>query len=115
MASSPERALVLVALRQQQRRDFNQRLVAMEGPEAADDATPFRCECGLIACGATIQLTAHEYADLRADPRHFAVLATHVIGDADHVVARRRGWAIVEQPEGIATDVPEFSPRTIRT
>ena len=51
----------------------------------------------MIACGATIKLTGEEYAELRSDPRHFAMLANHVISGADDVVARRRGWVIVEQ------------------
>ena len=110
MASASDRALFQVAERQQQRRGFNQRLA---GIEAADHApTPFRCECGMIACGATIKLTGEEYAELRSDPRHFAMLANHVISGADHVVARRRGWVIVEQSEALATDVPAVAPLT---
>jgi len=113
MASAPDRALELVAARQRQRRDFNQRLAAMETPHF--EPTPFRCECGLIACGASVQLTGDEYAEVRADPRRFVVLAEHLMPEVDRVIARHRGWAIVEQPEGIATDDRVFSERSIRT
>jgi hypothetical protein len=112
MAFAADRVLALVAERQQQRRGFNQRLAAIDPAE--DGPTPFRCECGLIACGATIKLTGEEYAELRSDPRHFALLAGHVIAGADHVVARRRGWVVVEQPAAVATAVPAVAPRSQR-
>lgn len=104
MASAADRALLKVAERQQQRRVFNQRLAAIEAPD--HEPLPFRCECGLIACAATIKLTAAEYAELRSDPRHFALLAGHVMPETDRVVGRRRGWVIVEQPAEVATAVP---------
>ncbi len=94
MASAPDRALEQVAARQRQRRDFNERLAALETPDF--EATPYRCECGLIACGAAIQLTGDEYHEVRSDPRRFVVLADHLIPDADRVVGRHRGWAVVE-------------------
>lgn len=103
MESAVDRALELVALRQQQRRNFNERLAALDPPEAAGAAARYRCECGLIACGTTIELTPGEYDDVRSDPRHFVVLATHVLEEAELVVARRRGWAIIEQPARAST------------
>jgi hypothetical protein len=102
MASPADRALELVAQRQARRRGFNERLEVLDSSE---DATLFRCECGLIACGAVIKLTASEYAGVRADPRQFAVLAGHALPDAERVVASRRGWAIVEKFPGSASDI----------
>jgi hypothetical protein len=102
MASPADRALDLVAQRQARRRGFNDRLAVMDFSEAA---TPFRCECGLIACGAVIKLTASEYAGVRADPRQFAVLAEHALPDAERVVASRRGWAIVEKFPGSGSEI----------
>ena len=113
MASAADRALAQVAERQQQRRGFNQRLAGIETPDHRP--TRFRCECGLIACGATIQLTGGEYAELRSDARHFAMLAGHVISGADRIVARRRGWVIVEQPDEIATAVPPVPSQSLQT
>jgi hypothetical protein len=102
MASAADRALELVARRQAQRRDFNDRLAALD---SAEEATPFRCECGLIACAATIKLTTREYEALRAEPRHFAVLAAHALPEAERVVASRRGWAIVEKFPGACSEI----------
>jgi hypothetical protein len=102
MATAPDRALEQVAARQQQRREFNQRLAALETQNF--EATPYRCECGLIACGAAIQLTREEYFEVRSDPRRFVVFADHVMPDVDRVLARRRGWAVIEQEERFVTD-----------
>ena len=102
MASPADRALELVAQRQVRRRGFNDRLLALDSPEAV---MPFRCECGLIACGAAIQLSASEYDEVRSDPRHFAVLADHVLPDGERVLERRRGWVIVEKLPGSGSDI----------
>ena len=64
---------------------------------------PYRCECGLIACGAAIRLTRDEYDEVRSDPRRFVVLADHLIPDADRVVERHRGWAVVEHVNAVPT------------
>src|SRR4051794_27727043 len=107
MASSPaDQALTLIAFRQARRRTFNERLAEID---FADEALPYRCECGLVACGAAIRLTGLEYAELRAVPSRFAVFADHIIDEAERVVELRRGWALVEKLPGMAAD---FAIRT---
>ncbi len=103
MATPADRALELVAQRQVRRRGFNDRLAALG--DFFGEATPYRCECGLVACGAAIKLTADEYAQVRAEPRHFAVLAAHVLPEAERIVARHRGWVTVEKPPGAAAEI----------
>ena len=103
MASAPDRALEQVAARQQQRREFNQRLAGLETQNF--EATPYRCECGLIACGAAIRLTREEYFEVRSDMRRFVVFADHVMPDVDRVLTRRRGWAVIEQSERFVTEM----------
>ena len=98
-----ERALEQVAERQARRRRFNERLAALDpGAEIAR----FRCECGLIACGTAIRLSADEYARLRANRRRFAVVAEHVMPEADRVVATGAGWVTIEKPEELAPGAP---------
>ena len=111
MASPADRALQLVAQRQAQRRGFNDRLEVLDSSE---EAAPFRCECGLIACGAVIKLTASEYAGVRSDPRQFAVLAEHALADAERVVASRRGWAIVEKFPGSGSEIATLDYERLR-
>jgi hypothetical protein len=102
MASvAADQALQLIVLRQARRRRFNERLIAL-GPM---EPSLFRCECGLIACGTGLRMSALEYAHLRAEPRHFAVAAGHAIPEAERVVERHRGWEIVEKLPGVACDL----------
>ena len=42
---------------------------------------------------------------MRAEPRHFAVLADHVLPEAERVVANHRGWAIVEKLAGSGSEI----------
>ena len=55
---SSDRALAQIAFRQARRRMFNERLNALD----PDGEVPrFRCECGLIACGMILRMSADEY------------------------------------------------------
>jgi hypothetical protein len=89
---SPDRALKQIAFRQARRRMFNERLNALD-PEG--EVPRYRCECGLIACGMVLRMTADEYADLRAGWLQFAVHREHVQPDTDRVVAPHGGWLTV--------------------
>jgi hypothetical protein len=83
------RALKQIAFRQARRRLFNERLAAID-PEA--EVERFRCECGLIACGTVLGLSADDYAEVRATPLHFAVYADHVLPETDRIVTTHSGW-----------------------
>ena len=106
-----EDALEVMARNQARRRGFNERLTAVQGASSSDDLSVFRCECALIGCGATIKLTTGEYADVRTDARHFAVLAAHVVPDRESVVATRRGWVVVETAAGPGARPHALEPR----
>lgn len=105
-SSSSDQALILIAFRQARRRGFNDRLAAME---PIGEVMPYRCECGLVACGSALRMTEREYAEVRAHPRRFVVLAAHIIGEAEFVVESHRGWAVVEKLPGPAA---AFATRT---
>jgi hypothetical protein len=107
--SSSERALEQIAQRQGRRRRFNERLAELD-PDAA--TAPFRCECGLIACGAAIRLSADAYAEVRSDARWFAVHADHVLAEADRVVMAHGGWVTIEKPAGVKIEPPSSSVET---
>ena len=92
MDVSPDRALKQIAYRQARRRMFNERLNALD-PEG--EVPRFRCECGLIACGMVLRMSADEYAELRAGRLHFAVFREHLHPDTDRVVAATGGWFTV--------------------
>jgi len=94
--------LKLAARQQTQRRRFNERLAAVGTRRSHPE--PFRCECGLIGCNATIKLTADEYAGVRAGDGRFVVLTAHAMPETETVVATQRGWAIVEKCCGPAKE-----------
>ena len=98
-----------MTLRQAKRRSFNERLAAIETDDA--QAMLFRCECGLIACGAAIRLTPDEYAEVREEPRRFAVLRSHAIPEAERVVASHGGWVTVEKHPGPGGDLATSTHR----
>jgi hypothetical protein len=108
--SPSDRALESIAKRQAQRRRFNERLAALD---PVTDLAPFRCECGLIACGAAIRLSTGEYTAVRSDPRWFAVHASHVLPE-DRVVASHAGWVTVENAVSAAVDRDRGAAGTAR-
>jgi hypothetical protein len=105
MAARTDRALESVAQRQARRRAFNTQLDRMGG-----EPPLYRCECGLIGCDTVLRMERFEYASLREDARHFAVLTGHVIPEAEQVVARHGAWVTVEKPSAPPTVVTRFDP-----
>jgi hypothetical protein len=105
MAARTDRALESVAHRQARRRAFNEQLDHLGG-----EPPLYRCECGLIACDAVIRMEHFEYAALRAEARHFAMLSGHVIPEAEQVVASHGVWVTAEKPLGAQTLVAPFDP-----
>ena len=66
----------------------------MLGDDVAQD---FLCECGDTGCTERITLTLREYAAVRANPLHFAIVPGHEIPEAERVVERRDRYAVVEK------------------
>jgi predicted NBD/HSP70 family sugar kinase len=63
------------------------------------------CECGNAACVERISMTRADYEQLRADPNHFAVHPGHEEPDVDTVVARAKGYDIVQKNEGAPAEI----------
>jgi hypothetical protein len=89
---SSDRVLAQIAFRQAHRRFFNERLNAID-PDA--EVPLFRCECGLIACGMILRMSADEYAEVRSATRQFAVHQEHLQPETDRAIDERGGWLIV--------------------
>jgi hypothetical protein len=70
------------------------------------------CECRSPDCDRVIALTVAEYEHVRADPHEFLVVADHVAGDVERVVARTDRYAVVAKGEGRAAAIAvEQDPR----
>ena len=84
--------------------------------EAADRfAVPtaqFYCECHDPACGERLEVALDEYQEVRARPTRFLHVPHHVEQSFERVVARRRGYAIVEKfGRRLAAVVRRLDPR----
>ncbi len=74
----------------------------------ADGHAPFICECSDPRCTRIVQLTLEEYADVRADPRHYVVVPGHVVRDFERVVEENDRYAVLAQ-DGAATRSAEMT------
>ena len=63
------------------------------------------CERALETCGRVITITVDEYRHVRMDPRQFAVVPEHFIGDIERIVYENDRFAVVAKREGMPADV----------
>ena len=82
-----------------------------EGVEEAHQLDPpgrrfqIACECALKTCGRVITITVDEYRHVRMDPRQFAVVPEHFIGNIEWIVYENDRFAVVAKREGTPADV----------
>ena len=55
------------------------------------------CECADIGCIETLEIAAAEYEEVRANPRHFAVLPDHIYPEVEQVVRTTEQYVVVEK------------------
>ena len=67
--------------------------------------TQISCECALSNCGRVITITVDEYRHVRMDPRQFAIVPEHFIGDIERIVFENDRFAVVIKREGTPADV----------
>lgn len=69
------------------------------------------CECADAGCVETLEIDAGEYADVRSNPRRFAVLSGHVYPEVEIVVGGVDGYVVVEKIARAAEIVEATDPR----
>ena len=79
-------------------REINERLsqglrLVPHNPELLE----FICECGNQTCEEHVQLSQHEYEQVRLDSRRFAIVPGHAIPDAERVVSSNDRFDVVEK------------------
>jgi hypothetical protein len=73
----------------------------------------FICECGDPSCTERIEVPLDEYRRVRDEPTRFVVEPGHVTAQVEHVVERRRRYAVIEKIDGVmAAIVRRLNPRT---
>lgn len=65
------------------------------------------CECGSLECADQIAVPRDVYEQVRADPARFIIKSSHEFPEAEHVVERHEGFAIVQKDPGPARRVAE--------
>lgn len=93
-------------------REINERLATDVRDVSPDDArVAFVCECGVLTCTETVELTLPGYEAVRGDGAHFFVVPGHQIEDAEDVVERADGHFVVRKHESSAPLARRTDPR----
>ena len=89
---------VAAARNQSMFRHVNERIKDLNRSLASvSDVYEVACECADTSCVDTIAITPPEYAAIRENPRHFAVLPGHVYPDVERVVREADAYVVVEK------------------
>jgi hypothetical protein len=91
-------------------REVNERIAeASQGWDG--DGLEIFCECADVACAAQIELPRTAYEEARQNAATFVVLPNHVDASVERVVARRRGYVLVEKLGDAAEVAVQTDPR----
>ena len=92
-------------------RDVNEGIERGQWP--GDEGVPvgFRCECARLGCNRLIELTVHDYEEIRANPRRFVLIPGHEFPDVESVIEARPGYVIVEKRDEAGEAAEEHNPR----
>jgi len=94
-----------MALNEAASREFNEEIEEVYEGEPPSNRLDIVCECALRMCERTIDITMAEYQDVRSDPRQFAIVPDHFIGDIERIVFENDRFAVVAKREGTPADV----------
>jgi hypothetical protein len=108
MSSREER----MALNEAASREINEEIEQAHRDEPPGRLMTISCECALRSCDRLIEITMVEYQDVRSDPRQFAIVPEHLIGDIERIVFENDRFAVVAKRAGTPADVvTENDPR----
>jgi hypothetical protein len=86
-------------------RDQNEWIDAASKSFGADGLTRFVCECGDRECPRSIELTKHEYDQVRGHSTHFALALNHENPESDCVISECARYAVVTTVEPCAVRI----------
>src|SRR5215211_3580010 len=86
-------------------REINEEIEDAYEGESSANRIDIVCECARMTCDAAIDITLDEYRHVRIDPRQFAVVPEHSIGDIERIVYENDRFAVVAKREGVSADV----------
>jgi hypothetical protein len=86
-------------------REFNEEIEEAYQGEPSSNRLDIVCECALKMCDRSIDITMAEYRMVRSDPRQFAIVPEHLIGDIERIISQNERFALVSKQEGTPADV----------
>ena len=81
-------------------REINEDVEGMHRVDPPGRRIQIVCECALDGCGRVIAITVAEYRQVRGDPRQFAIVPEHVVGDIERIVSENDRFAVVAKRQG---------------
>lgn len=78
-------------------RSINEQIDAVRGDDEPGGTTAYVCECVDPDCAEKIELTAAEYAGVRAGAGRFVVVEGHERPEIEDVVGGGEGYAVVQK------------------
>lgn len=111
--SSQQEREIRAARNQALFRAVNEQMQAMnEAVAAISETFAIACECADTSCIETFDIAPDEYDEVRANPRHFAVLRDHVYPDVERVVRESEQYVVVEKAAKAGEVAELFAERT---
>ncbi|HUE25566.1 MAG TPA: hypothetical protein VMP89_02245 [Solirubrobacteraceae bacterium] len=92
-------------------RQINEGIERGQWPGEEDSPVGFRCECARLGCNELLELSVHEYEDIRAHSRRFIVVPGHERPDFEVVVDRQPGYLVVQKLDQAGETAVEKDPR----
>jgi hypothetical protein len=92
-------------------RDVNEGIERGQWPGEEDAPVGFRCECARLGCNRLIELTVHEYEEIRSYPRRFVVIPGHELPDVETVIEAGPRYVIVEKRDQAGEVAEAHDPR----
>jgi hypothetical protein len=95
-------------------REGNERMHAWPESQTAapTENLLFLCECADPECRDRVALTMPEYEAVRSNPMHFTITPGHESPEAERVVERYDGYAVIEKHEDVRGIAERTDPRT---
>ena len=92
-------------------REINEGIQRGQWPGEESELVGYRCECGRLGCNELLELTATDYQRIRKHSRRFLVASGHEQPTVESVVAKGRGYVVVEKRGQAAAWAEDTDPR----
>lgn len=101
----------LVASNEALAREVNEAIEQGRWPGEQDVRATFRCECAQLNCNRMVELTPHEYEQIRDHSRRFIVFPGHERPEFETVVVSTPSYVVVEKRDEAGAVAKATDPR----